>query len=218
MERNYQTDNKSFVVYKEWEELLSALDNDEQAGQLFKALFAFSKRGEEAEFTGALKMAFIVMRNAIERDGEKWEETCATRSDCGKLGGRPPKAKETNAFSEKQKNQKLFEKAKEADNVYVNDNVNVNENVNVNVGPSPAQERGYGQYGNVKLTQWEYDDLCKKYSRFDIEIYINRVDKWLNDNPNVNPYPSHYKTILDWLEKDKIKNSDEGDILKNRCF
>ena len=85
---DYHTDNKSFQVYKDWEEYLTDLDIEE-IGVLFKALFAFAKRGEEAEFVGALKMVFIVMRQALERDGEKWEQTAQRRKDGGKKGGRP---------------------------------------------------------------------------------------------------------------------------------
>ncbi len=81
MPKNYHSDNKSFVIYKDWEEYVYALGSDEEAGKLFKALFAFAKRAEEAEFVGALKMAFIIMRNSIERDGEKWENTCSARSE-----------------------------------------------------------------------------------------------------------------------------------------
>ena len=109
MSRDYHTDNKSFIIYKEWEEYIDALSSDEDAGKLFKALFAFAKRAEEAEFVGALKMAFIVMKNAIERDGEKWEQTCENRSQAGKQGGRPQKA---NAFTENQ------EKAKKANGYF----------------------------------------------------------------------------------------------------
>ena len=92
MAKNYHTDNKSFIVYKDWEEYITML-SDEESGRLFKALFAFSKRAEEYDFDGAMQMVFIMMRNAIDRDGHKWEETCAVRSEAGKLGGRPPKNK-----------------------------------------------------------------------------------------------------------------------------
>ena len=83
MAKNYHTDNKSFIVYKDWEEYITML-SDEEAGRLFKALFAFSKRAEEYDFDGAMQMVFIMMRNAIERDGHKWEETCAVRSEIAK--------------------------------------------------------------------------------------------------------------------------------------
>ena len=109
---DYHTDNAVFLVYKDWETLFDTLDSNEEAGELIKALFAFAKRGEIAEFSGALKMAFIFMSQQLDRDGHKWEETCLSRSEAGKKGGRPPKAKETkktNCFFENQK------KAKEAD-------------------------------------------------------------------------------------------------------
>lgn len=91
MPKDYHNDNKSFIIYKDWEEYVDALGSDEEAGKLFKALFAFAKRAEEAEFVGALKMAFIIMRNSIERDGEKWENTCSARSDAGKKAADPQK-------------------------------------------------------------------------------------------------------------------------------
>ena len=71
----------SFVVYYDWESLFDSLDTNEEAGQLIKALFAFAKRGEEKEFTGALKMAFAYMSKQIAKDREKWDETCEKNAE-----------------------------------------------------------------------------------------------------------------------------------------
>ena len=108
---NYHEDNASFMVYKDWEQLFESLENMEEAGELIMALFAFAKRGEIAEFKGALKMAFVVMSQQLERDGIKWETTCERRKAGGCKGGRPAKPKgsdenlkvieETTRFSEK---------------------------------------------------------------------------------------------------------------------
>ena len=84
---DYHTDNVVFLLYKDWESLFASLDSNEEAGELIKALFAFAKRGEIAEFSGALKMAFIFMSQQIERDGVKWEETCTRRAEYGRKGG-----------------------------------------------------------------------------------------------------------------------------------
>ena len=65
-------EKKSFVVYYDWEDLIYALDDNEEVGELFKALFAFAKRGEQHEFEGALKMAFLMMSRQIARDNEKY--------------------------------------------------------------------------------------------------------------------------------------------------
>lgn len=78
-ERNFREDNKSFMVYKDWENMLEVLDSSEQIGELFRALFAYAKRGEKPQFDGALKMAFIMMSQQIDRDGKKWEEACENK-------------------------------------------------------------------------------------------------------------------------------------------
>ncbi len=104
-QKDYQIHNKSFQLYKDWEELFDALDTDEEAGKLIKALFAFAKRGEETEFKGALKMAFVIMSQRIDSDGEKWEETRKQRIINGKKGGRPSKATES---VKAENNQQLF--------------------------------------------------------------------------------------------------------------
>lgn len=70
----------------------------------------------------------------------------------------------------------------------------------VNVCPRST----YGQHGHVNLTEQEYDDLCKEYSKADIANYIDRVDDYIHNNPNIKPYKSHYKTLLSWLEKDGV--------------
>ena len=91
---DYHTDNTVFLVYKDWETLFDSLDSNEEAGELIKALFAFAKRGEIAEFSGALKMAFIIMSRQIEKDGEKWETKCERNSENGAKGGRPRKKRD----------------------------------------------------------------------------------------------------------------------------
>lgn len=83
MRKNYHTDNKSFIVYKDWEEYLETL-TDEETGRLFRALFAYAKRAEEAPFDGALRMLFTMMRNTVDRDGKKWEDVCEARSEAKK--------------------------------------------------------------------------------------------------------------------------------------
>ena len=149
---DYHEDNASFMMYKEWEELFESLDSMEEAGELIMALFAFAKRGEIAEFRGALKMAFIMMSNQLERDGVKWERTCERRKAGGFKGGRPPKAKgsdenledneKTLRFSEKPlEPDKVKDKVKDKDKVKVKDKVK--ENISSN---AEAFERIWKDY------------------------------------------------------------------------
>lgn len=91
MAKNFHTDNKAFMLYKDWEDIFQALDSSEEIGELVMALFAYAKRGESPKLSGGAKIAFLMMRAAIERDGIAWEEMCAQRSERAKKGGRPKK-------------------------------------------------------------------------------------------------------------------------------
>lgn len=91
MVSDYFKDNKTFLVYKDWEKIINCLDSDEEVGILFRAIFAYASRGETTEFHGALKVAYTVMVNQIQRDGIKWERKCLARSEAGRKGGRPRK-------------------------------------------------------------------------------------------------------------------------------
>lgn len=101
MAKNFHTDNKAFMLYKDWEDIFQALDSSEEIGELVMALFAYAKRGETPKLSGGTKIAFLMMRAAIERDGIAWEEMCAQRSECGKKGGRPKKSDESENADEK---------------------------------------------------------------------------------------------------------------------
>lgn len=101
MAKNFHTDNKAFMLYKDWEDIFQALDSSEEIGELVMALFAYAKRGETPKLSGGAKIAFLMMRAAIERDGIAWEEMCAQRSECGKKGGRPKKFDESGNTDEK---------------------------------------------------------------------------------------------------------------------
>lgn len=66
----------SFIVFYEWEEDLRGL-SDEQMGQLFRAVFAYEKRGEA--YTGGdphIEMAMSFIQRALDRNRERYEKTC----------------------------------------------------------------------------------------------------------------------------------------------
>ncbi len=110
MQKNYHTDNKTFMVYKEWEEYLKML-TDEEAGRIFRALFAFAGRGEEADFSGSAAMLFAVMKNCLERDGKKWEDVCAAHSHKKtKRADKSNETDETNAYDKDKDKDKDKEK------------------------------------------------------------------------------------------------------------
>ncbi len=103
-------EKKSFVMYHDNRKQFEML-TDEQAGKIIKALMAYSENGTIPDFGDqTLQIMFSFMQAQIQRDAEKYEEMCQKRSENGKKGGRPSKAKKANGFLA------FSEKAKKADN------------------------------------------------------------------------------------------------------
>ena len=139
-------DNKgSFVLYFDYRKHLDFL-TDEECGRLFKALLDYGETKKQPELEGAALMAFSFIACQMDRDAEKYAETCRKRSESGKKGGRPKanasdgKAKKANGFSEKQS------EAKKADNDTDNDTDNDNNTPSIPQGGTDAQERRFAEF------------------------------------------------------------------------
>ncbi len=89
---------KSFVLHKDSLEILPDL-TDEQAGKLFKAIYAY-QIDEETKLDQIIKMVFLPFKNQFARDDSKYLETCERRAIAGSKGG---KQKVANASKSKQK-------------------------------------------------------------------------------------------------------------------
>ncbi len=77
----------SFVLYHEIRQPLEMLSYEER-GRLFTAILDYSERGAVPDFSGALAMAFCFVRQGMDRNAEKWNETRAARAKAGRRGGR----------------------------------------------------------------------------------------------------------------------------------
>lgn len=214
MPKDYHNDNKSFIIYKDWEEYVDALGSDEEAGKLFKALFAFAKRAEEAEFVGALKMAFIVMRNSIERDGEKWENTCSARSEAGKKGGRPSKASDFSENQSKAKKAKGFfekqTKAKKADTDKDTDTETDIEKVkDTTSAPSKGAGEGFDEFWKAYPKKVAKAQAQKAWNKIKPnaelqQVILNALERqkqsvqWQKDNGQFIPYPATWLNGRRW--------------------
>ena len=119
-----QDTKKGFVLYYDYRKHLSLL-TDEERGKLLIALLDYGEHGTEPELEGAALMAFSFISGQMDRDAEKYAETCKKRSEAGKQGGRPKKAEESkenqnktekaNAFEEKQSKTKKGDTDTETD-------------------------------------------------------------------------------------------------------
>lgn len=109
-------DKSSFVLYTRYREQINMLNN-EQAGQLMKAIFDYQAMGEVAIEDSVVAMLWSVMKQQLDVDNQKYQETCAKRAAAGAKGGKSKhskseneEAKQANAIFAKQT------KAKQADN------------------------------------------------------------------------------------------------------
>ena len=212
MEKNYHTDNNSFVVYKDWEELVRALDSDADRGRLFLALFLYASTGKQpVDFSGALKMAFLVMKNAIDRDGHKWEQTCENRAINGKRGGAPKGNQNARKKQAKQPNGCLnnLKQAKQPDTDTEietdTDTVSDSEKEIESDTVSPSAD----DFSAVELSDEQLNSLVSFSSRPLVDYYISKARDWQIKHKR--KYKDAYKTIKGWLESDKAKNPTGDD-------
>ncbi len=108
---------KSFVLHKDSLEILPDL-TDEQAGKLFKAIYAY-QIDEEIKLDQIIKMVFLPFKNQFARDDSKYLETCERRAIAGSKGG---KQKVANASKSKQTVANLPVTVTDTVNVTVTDN------------------------------------------------------------------------------------------------
>ena len=196
-EKNYHRDNKSFMLYKEWGEYINMLD-DRQAGLLFKALFEFVINEKEASLEGMTAMAYAVMRNAIDRDGKKWEEKCRVSAQNGRKGGlaKASNAKQglANLADKDKEKDKDKDKEKEKDKDKEKDREKENDN------ESESESDKEARYSEVDLSEEELADLVRHADRLTVDRYILKIIDWQRKNRKLNSKP--YISIKKWIEED----------------
>lgn len=208
-------DKKSFVLYCDYETHISMLSDDD-AGKLFKGIFAFLRTAEEPDLGGAPMMAFSFIRSQLQRDFEKWEEAKARRIEAGRKGGLASgqarkRTKQNEAMLQIVNDTSSTVKQNEANeavtvNGTVTGNVTGNGTVNVNVkenkanAPSPARHK-YGFYNNVLLSDEERIKLKAEYP--DYERTLEELSAYIASTGK--RYKSHYATIRNWRRKEQQK-------------
>lgn len=211
----------SFILYTEQREVFNSL-TDEEAGKLIKEIFNYIETRQE-NLTGMLKIAFIPIRQNLDRNTEKWEEIKNKRSEAGKLGAEIKKQKQAKQANANFAKNKI---ANQAVNVNVNDNVNVN--VNDNVVEEVKEESDSCVDGLQKIIDFYnsniglitpyalelFQDYLKTMSD---EVIIYAMKKSVEANKRTIQY---IKAILNSWEKQGIKTilqaEEETNKFKNR--
>lgn len=77
--------SRALMIYLNNRAILEAL-SDAERGQMTLALLDYLEYGAVPAFTGALQMAFVILRMDVDRSVARWEAECARRSAAGKKG------------------------------------------------------------------------------------------------------------------------------------
>ena len=78
-------DHNSFILYNHSEELIEML-SDEDCGKLMRALFVYSRTKEPPTLPPTAKIVFTAMRQYMDENDKKWDETLEKRRQAGKRG------------------------------------------------------------------------------------------------------------------------------------
>ena len=134
----------SFIMYGDYSKYVRYM-TDEEAGKLIKAVFAYAYDKQRAEFEGIVGMAYDLFIDNIERDNEKFMNTCKARSAAGKKSAQLRKAKSNKTQQSTNKTQqsstnsnktstKLTENENEIENEIEIENENENDSLSVSAG------------------------------------------------------------------------------------
>ena len=205
-------DKKSFVMYESWGAAIEKMNN-EQAGELIKAIYAFQKNPDVVPEDPAIAFVFEIIKQKLEEDNKRYEEVCAARSEGGKKGGRPKAnaSDKKQMVSEESKKSKCFsEKAKKADNDNEYDN-DLKENTLEGV-----KEKRF-----APPTLQEVKDYCLKmgYTHVDAERFIDYYTSngWMVGKNRMKDWKA---AVRNWDRREKNPQRQDGaaEVAKKNRF
>ena len=195
----------TFVLYCDWEDVINDL-TDEEAGRLFKAIFAYVNNGIVNHFdkgTG-ISIAYKTMCKQIDVNRKKYEQVVEKRRNAANK--RWKKSEEDMQSNAKNANayfalHNVNDNENDNVNVNVNENENDNDNVNDNVGDNVSPSAP--DFSAVELSDEQLDSLVSFSSQQNVDAYIEKARQWQIKFKR--RYKDPYKTILGWIQADKGK-------------
>lgn len=205
-------DKKSFVMYESWGAAIEKMNN-EQAGELIKAIYAFQKNPDVVPEDPAIAFVFEIIKQKLEEDNKRYEEVCAARSEAGKKGGRPKinASDKKQMVSEESKKSKCFsEKAKKADNDNEYDN-DLKENTLEGV-----KEKRF-----APPTLENVSEYCREmgYTNVDAVCFIDfyTSNGWMVGKNRMKDWKA---AVRNWDRREKNPQRQDGaaEVAKKNCF
>lgn len=189
---------KSFLLYADIIHTIKKLPKD-KAGEVFMLILDYinDNNPDINNYDLLVQITFEPIRQQLKRDLKHWESIRNIRSENGKKGGRPIKAKKANGFLEKQT------KAKKA----VNDNVNVTVNDNVNV-------KNDKNILLLKIQEEFYDTLTHFFDEFGKELVEEFYKYW--SEPNKSKTKIRWQLEKTWDVKRRLERWSKNNFNKSK--
>lgn len=201
------------VFYKSFYESISELP-EENALNIYNAIFKYAFFDEEPELSGIEKAIFTIIKPQIDANNKKYEN--------GKKGGRPPKKAvdkeiENHRLDEEKTIGFKNEKPKEKENVKDKEKEKENDNVNVKdivctepdkSAPVPAAviELTLNDKSLFPITQQDIDGWAELYPNVNILQELRKMKGWLDANPAKRKTSRGIKRfITSWLAREQDK-------------
>jgi len=202
-----QISRVSFIMYLSWKTAFYTLPVD-QRGQLITAIYQYIDNDpsyKECLSDPAVSMAFILMKDQLDRDFLSYQKTVERNRANGKKGGRPKnpdKAKKPSGLSGNPKN------PSEPDNDNDNDNVNEDDFIKDGKTLHPVFD--------VPMNKTRYENLCKEYGQQVVDNYVSRAADHIAAK-GTKPYSCFASAAANYMKRDGIqplpKDTPDEEIL-----
>ena len=200
-------DKTSFVLHTSYATAVQRL-SDEDAGALFKGLFAYVDSGTAPALSPLADMAFAFIRDMLDRDADKYARTCQRRAEAGRRGGlasgetrsKQSQANEASASKSKQTKQK---QANEADGVGVGEGEGDNISPLTPQGEPPAAGEGGKQKRFIPPTVDDVAAYCRERNNgIDPQAFVDHyaAGGWKRGNTPVKDWRACVRT---WEQRRK---------------
>ena len=214
----------SFILYDKYDEQIEFLTN-EQAGILFKSIYAHRNGKPLPDMDGVVKMAFSFICSQLDQDQERYDDICEKRRAAGAMGGAPKgnqnagkqakQAKQANGFKNKQNKQK---QAKQPDNDNEYDNEYDNES-DINIIKEKKDNKLSKKKEFTPPTIEQVEAYAKERGREDLAKqffdYFNAGD-WVDSNGA--PVRSWKQKFITWETHTPKKEEAPPPTEKRRFF
>lgn len=205
----------SFVMYQMWEPMISTM-RTEDAGKLFKAIYAYQTNGITLPESDPLYPVFAMIRTQFEHDNQRYEETCkrnrenankrwseseSIRNDATAYDGIRTDANyaDSDSDSDSEKNKRI----KDKDTCAVPSPKTLAPEADVEAIP-------LNNGSEWKPTSAEYDEFVRLYPAVDIQAEFRKMRGWSISNPAKRKTKNGVKRFVNsWLSREQDKGSKQ---------